>query len=291
MEVYGKFLFIFFLILSAYLLRRTGIFKEEDSESFVKYVIYFALPATILSSLTDIKVSGESLLIPLTAWSVILLSLGTGLLVGKFLSLKGSSLRTFLIVSSFGNTAFLGYPLAYAVGGEEALTYAILYDQLGSLPLVLTLGFFLASGKTKAGEILKFPPFLALLLALFFPFSLPPLLKDILGIVKDSLIPVILFSIGLKFHPARIELSERLFAAILIKQVISPLFALLFVHLFSLKGIVAKIVVLESGMPTMIFAGVLAMKYRLDLNFTLSSISLGMGVSFLIVPLFLKILP
>ncbi len=291
MELYGKILSVPLLILSAYLLKKAGLFREGDSRVFVNYVIHFALPATILSTLTGIKVSRELLLVVISAWIVVAFSLGASFLVGKFLSLKGKALRTFLIVSSFGNTAFLGYPFAHAVGGEEALRYAIVYDQLGSLPLVLTVGFYLASGSTSAGQILRFPPFWALVIALFLPSPLPYPLLGFLLTVKGSLVPVILFSVGLKLNLSRIETGRRLLLALFVKQVLSPLFALLLVQLFSLEGMAARVVVLESAMPTMVFAGVLAIRYGLDLSLTVSSITLGIGLSLITVPVFLFFSP
>ncbi len=292
MELYETLFFIFLIISSAYILKEIKVFKKEDSQIFVNYVIYFALPLTIIKNFTGINFDKNLIHIPLFAWFSIIVGLITSYFFGKLLSLPKNSLKSFMLISSFGNTAFLGYPFSYALFGEEGLTYAIIFDQLGSFTLVITLGLFIAIGRFDLKELITFPPFIALCLSLLLHnVAFPEFLDYFLQVSSASLIPVILFSLGLKFEPVRGFSSPKvLIAALLIKMVLLPLSTLLLLKLFSLNGDIYKVILLESGMPPMVFAGVLALKYNLDFRLAFSAITLGIPLSFITIPLFLKLL-
>ncbi|WP_461829160.1 AEC family transporter [Aquifex sp.] len=292
MELYNKLLFIILIIGFAYFLKRLKVFSEKDAQVFVNYVIYFALPLTIIKNFTGINLDKNLIHIPLFAWFSIIIGLITSYFLGKLLSLPENSLKSFMLISSFGNTAFLGYPFSYALFGEKGLTYAIIFDQLGSFTLVITLGLFIAIGRFDVKELVSFPPFIALCLSLLLHnTNFPEFLDYFLQVSSASLIPVILFSLGLKFEPLKgFSSPKALMAALFIKMVLLPLSTLMLLKLFSLKGEVYKVILLESGMPPMVFAGVLALKYNLDFRLAFSAITLGIPLSFITIPLFLRLL-
>ena len=290
MNIYESLVFILFIIIFAYLLKKLKVFSSEDSQVFVNYVIYFALPITIIRNFSHLKFEDDLILIPIFAWISVLLGLTVSFLVGKYLSLPEKTLKTFLLISSFGNTAFLGYPFSYALFGENGLTYAIIFDQLGSFTLVITLGLFITIGRLSLKSLLTFPPFIALCLSVLLRgFSFPGYIERFLEVSSASLIPVILFALGLRFNPVEGFSSPKpLIAALTIKMLIVPSCILIILKIFSLEGIPYKVVLLESAMPPMVFAGVLALKYNLDFRLAFSAITLGIPLSFLVVPLFLN---
>lgn len=291
MELYARLSFVILIIGFAYLLKRFKVFTEKDSQIFVNYVIYFALPLTIVKNFSTLEFSKSLIYIPVFAWISIILGLLISYSLGKLLSLPENSLKTFMLVSSFGNTAFLGYPFSYALFGEEGLTYAIIFDQLGSFTLVITVGLFVAIGRFSLRELITFPPFIALSLSfLFRNFPIPDFLNYFLQVSSASLIPVILFSLGLRFEPIKAFSSPKvLLLALLIKMFLVLLIILIILKFFSLEGVLYEVILLESGMPPMVFAGVLALKYGLDFRLAFSTITLGIPLSFLTIPLFLKL--
>ena len=291
MELYERLLFIVIIIGFAYFLKKLKVFNENDSQTFVNYVIYFALPLTIIKNFSTIEFENNLIHIPIFAWISIILGLFFSYLLGQFLSLPQDSLKAFMLISSFGNTAFLGYPFSYALFGEEGLTYAIIFDQLGSFTLVITLGLFIAIGKFNLKELITFPPFIALCLSLFLRnVSLPEFLDYFLRVSSASLIPVILFSLGLRSEPVKSFSSPKvLISALFIKMFLVPLNILILLKIFSLEGRIYEVVLLESGMPPMVFAGVLALKYKLDFRLAFSAITIGIPLSFVTVPILLKI--
>ncbi len=291
--MYERVLFIVLILVSAYLLKRKGVFSRDHSRVFIDYVIYFALPLLTFQKVRELEADVTSAGVVLTAWGAVAFALLLASVVGRLTGLSGGSFRAFLLVSSFGNTAFLGYPFAYAFYGDEGLTYAVLYDQLGSFLLVVSAGFLIAVGRLSLREIFLFPPFPALLMGVLARgVSLPEGVEIFLEVGSGSLIPVVLFAVGLRFEPAELKGSLRYaLCALVIKMVAVPLGVLAALSLLGLTETGYRVALLEASMPPMVMAGVLAMKYGLDERLALSAITLGIPLSFLTVPLVVYLSP
>ncbi len=280
------------IFLSGFLLKRVGILKPKEAEPLVNYVLFFSLPILVFREVRKVQLSHETAGVVLVAWGTILGSLILSFLLGKALGMGERTLRSFLLVSSFGNTAFLGYPFTFALFGEEGLRFAVLYDQIGSFLLVVSVGFYLSRGSFSLKEVLTFPPFPALLLGLFLgDLKFPGFFEGFLKVVGDSLIPVVLFSMGLRFETSHIKgVAGYTLLSLFIKMVLSPLVLLLLLKLLSLDSTGYRVALLETSMPPMVMAGVLAIKYGLDERLALSSIALGVPLSFLTTPLWVSLL-
>jgi len=119
-------------IAGAKLLKEFGVFQENQERVLINYVLYFSLPILAFEAGHSIKTSANILKISAVAWACILVCMLCAYFLSKLLKLDVKSKRTFLLVSSFGNTAFLGYPYAYSYFGQEGLQIAIIYDNIGS---------------------------------------------------------------------------------------------------------------------------------------------------------------
>ena len=97
-----------------------------------------------------------------------------------------------------------------ALLGPDAIRYAVVYDQLGSFFALATYGLIVVarfSGggapsrlATACSALVKFPPFVALLLALL-PFPHPALLdRRARAYLGDTLVPIAMFAVGLKLE-------------------------------------------------------------------------------------------
>jgi len=285
--MHERVLFVALILLIAYLLKLSGVFRQEHSRVFIDYVLYFSLPALVIQKIREVPTTSDALGVVVVAWFSIALSLILAFLLGRALGFEGKSLRALLLVSSFGNTAFLGYPFTFALFGDEGLGYAVLYDQLGSFLLVVSLGFFIATGRFSLREVITFPPFLALVVGLLSRgIELPEVLNTFLEIAGKSLIPTVLFAIGIRFSPSYIPMSAKGTALALgIKMLLVPLILLYLLKFLGLEGLPYEVALLETSMPPMVMAGVLAMKFGLDEGLALSAITLGILLSFLTVPL------
>jgi predicted permease len=277
-------------IIGGKLLKQFGVFKEEQEKVLINYVMYFALPILAFKAGHQIKLGLEVIKISSLAWASIVLCMSVAYVIARLYKLSNKDLRTFLLVSSFGNTAFLGYPYAFSYFGQEGLQIAIIYDNLGSFLMVSFLGVIVASGKPDLKEVLLFPPFLGLVLGFVLRgIPLHPSLEEALDFVDLSTLPVILFALGLSINLSGIRDHLKLsLLAILIKVSVSVFAVSLVGRFMELSPVAFKVSLLESAMPPMVFSAVLALRYNLNPNLAFASVGLGIALSFLYVPLVVK---
>jgi predicted permease len=277
-------------IIGGKLLKHFGVFQKEQERVLINYVMHFALPILAFKKGHQIKLGLEVIKIFSLAWASIVLCMSVAYIIAQLFRLSNKDLRTFLLVSSFGNTAFLGYPYAFSYFGQEGLQIAIIYDNLGSFLMVSFLGVIVASGKPDLKEVLLFPPFLGLVLGFVLRgIPLHPSLEEALDFVAHSTLPVILFALGLSINLSGIRDHLKLsLLAILIKVSVSVLAVYLVGRFMELSPIAFKVSLLESAMPPMMFSAVLALRYNLNPNLAFASVGLGMILSFFYVPLVVK---
>ncbi len=277
-------------IIGSKLLRHFGVFREEQEKVLINYVMHFSLPILAFKAGHQIKLGLEVIKISSLAWASIVLCMSVAYIIARLYKLSNKDLRTFLLVSSFGNTAFLGYPYAFSYFGQEGLQIAIIYDNLGSFLMVSFLGVMVASGKPNLKEVLLFPPFLGLVLGFVLRgIPLHPSLDKALDFVALSTLPVVLFALGLSISLSGIRDNLKLsFLAILIKVSVSIFAVSLVGRFMELSPVAFKVSLLESAMPPMMFSAVLALRYNLNPNLAFASVGLGMVLSFFYVPFVVK---
>ncbi|MFN3813036.1 MAG: AEC family transporter [Aquificaceae bacterium] len=277
---------VFLLLLLAYILRSFGFFEKEHAKVFVNYVVYLSLPALSFKSAHNLGLSWDVVKIALVAWGSIISCLVISFPLGRALGLKGETLRSFMLSSSFGNTAFLGYPYTLSYFGQEGLKYAVIYDSLGSFLMVSSVGVMLSRGSINLKEVFLFPPFLGLLFGfLLRDFAIPKPLESFIDLFSASLSPVVLFAMGISISLSGINRRlKSIVPAILIKMGFSEIVAYLLCFLLRVENLPFKVSVLQASMPTMVMAGVLSLRYGLDYDLAFASAGLGLLLSFFIVP-------
>ncbi len=283
---------VLLIVAFGYILKKLKLFKEDHASALISYVINFALPILVFKSMHSLGIGVHLFKITLSAWIVIVLCVVISFVIGKFLRLESETFKSFILASSFGNTAFLGYPITYSYFGNQGLSYAIVYDNLGSFLLVSSLGIAIASAKVSLKPVLSFPPFIGLVSGLVFSFShLPNFLVAFLDFVSASVLPVILFSLGLSLSFSGVIKNLRHSLTVLfIKMLIAPLLALFVGKALSLGNVELGVTILESSMPTMIMASVIAMRYNLNYSLTFASAGLGIVLGFLWFPVIIKLM-
>lgn len=180
--------------------------------------------------------------------------------------------------------------------GEEALSYAVIYDQFGSFLMLSTWGLWVLARyggerEPTGGEILRrivrFPPFVALVVAItLMPASPPPLVDEILRRLADALLPVVTFAIGMQ---VRLRLPRRELAplgvGLVLNLAILPLAAWGLVRLLALEGAAGQATVFETAMPPMVTAGALASSHRLAPDLAAALVGYGVVLALATLPL------
>lgn len=277
-----------------YLLRKVGIFSEKDSDLLIKFIIYVAFPSLVVYNIYHLQLSSSVLWIVILGWGVIVFSIVLSFFVGRMLNLSKPVLASFVMMSSFGNTSFLGFPFQLALLGEEGLRYAVVFDQLASfLPVSLLSPFILSYGQGKKvsldlKKVITFPPFIAVIFSFLIKgFSVPDFVLGSLKSLGMTVIPLALFSVGVNLRFSKVKDRLRdISAVILIKMIVVPavfLGFLLFVGVDINTPYLSALI--EVSMPPMVLASIFVIGAGLDRDLAVSSVGVGIIFSFLSVPL------
>jgi hypothetical protein len=290
-----NFLATLALLMLGILLRKLRLFPKDSAQTLNLFVIYVSLPALILVQIPKLSFSTDIIVPIIMPWGMLIVSALLVLLASRLLQWKKEVTGALLLIVPLGNTSFLGIPMVKAFWGTENISYAVLYDQLGSFMALSTYGTLILAtyGDTDkpavvaiARKIFLFPPFLALISAFILkPFLIPESLTAMLEIIAASLVPVVMVAVGmqLKLRMTHEEIAPFSFG-LLIKLVIAPLMAFSFCKIIGLDTMAAKVSIFEAGMPPMVTAGALALMAGLAPELTAAMVGYGILFSFLTLP-------
>jgi len=274
-------------------LRVTGLLSAEDSRPLNTMLMYVALPALIFSSVHRAALDPKLAMLPLVGWAVALIGLAIGWVLARLLKLEGPIAGAFIMASVFGNTGYMGYPVAMALMGDAGLVRAIFSDVFGNTAAVISIGTLVAgyygAGDVKVNplkEIVTFPPFIALAAALaLHAVPIPELVTSWLDALGSVVIPVIMISVGLSLKPRKLK-GHLSLASIVVgtKLVVLPLIALGIGSLVLDDPESLRVAVIEAGVPTMMLLVIMGQRYKLDSDFITSVILLTMVGAVVTIP-------
>ena len=303
------------MLALGYALGRLRIAPQGAARTLNALVLYVCLPASVLRYVP--KLDPQPALFAVAAIPWLLLAATVPLVswiarVGRF---RDDERAVLLLTVALGNTSFLGYPLTRALLGEDALPYAVIYDQLGAFLILSTFGLWVlarygapasATSDTNAGmreaartpdaramlvRVLKFPPLWALIIAFALMPAAPPLpFATVLRVLSDALLPLAMLSVGwsVRLSLPREELAP-LAAGLILKLAVMPALAWPLTWLLGLQGAMARVAVFESAMPAMVTAGALAITHGLAPRLAAALVGCGVLLSLATLPLWARL--
>jgi len=294
--VADAYLLIFAMLGLGLVSRRFVASPERVADFLNTFILYVCLPAAILGVVPGLVLDASALAVVAVPWLLLLATLLLVTLTTRLLSLRRDEHAVLLLTVGLGNTSFLGYPLVHALLGAAALPHAVLYDQLGAFLILSTFGLYVLaryggdrepSLRDILGRIVRFPPFIALLVGMtLMPTDPPPWLVNMLQWLSSALLPLVMLAIGLtlRLEVPRDEVKP-LVAGLALKLAVIPALSLGLAWLLNLQGTKHDVVVLESAMPPMITAAALAISHRLAPGLAAAMVAYGILMSLLTVPL------
>ena len=289
---------VFLFVLLGYAFKRI---KHDISESLKEFVIYFSLPALALSKIRKLEFSEEILQIIAIAYIAMGLASVLAYVAGRFMGLNKKDLATLVIVSVFGNTAFVGFSYIESLYSLDHVVYALVYDQMASFIALLTFGVVIIAWgggqergvKEVAKQMLFSPPLLAIGAAIYFQGTVfPSYIEAMLDKFQATLIPLVTTIVGMKldFRAMPLYFKENM-VALSIKMVITPLLMLLYFWLFvDFNSEAMQVTFLEIAMPPMTMAVVLAIRGGLNKDMAINALALGILFSFLSIGVWHKLI-
>jgi len=296
-----NFILIFLTIFIGYFLNRLSIFPQDSAITLNKFVIFISLPAMIFLQIPKLTLSFDIVIPIVISWCVILLSAITIFFLSKLMNFSKEITGALLLVGVLTNSSFLGIPIIEAFYGGDALPYVMVYDQLGTFLALATYGTFIASyysAKTQITfsmivyKIITFPPFIALILSLFFiGVEFPTPIKSVLSSLAATIVPVALVAVGLQLQFKLPKNDLKPFGiALTTKLIFAPIIAIIICTIFSWNNLASQVSILEAAMAPMITAGAMASMAGLAPRLSSAIVGYGAIISFLTTYIFYRLI-
>jgi len=289
-------------LLIGIVLRHIPDFPDQTGNVLNQFVVYISLPALVILKIPELIFANDLLVLILMPWGMLLFSCALILGLARLLKWERATTGCLLLLIPLGNTSFLGIPMVKAFFGDQAISYALLYDQLGSFMALATYGSLILAIYGSKGcnpsitkvlkNVLSFPPFIALILSFIMrSFPYPPIAVSILKILSSTLVPLVMIAVGFRFT---LHLDKKVISpcciGLLIKLVAAPVAALLLCKIIGLKGRSVQVAIFEAGMPPMVSAGALALLANLSPSLAAALVGIGIVLSFGTLPILYRLL-
>ena len=290
------FALVFLMLALGMLCQRILLFSDNAAETLNRAVLYVLLPAAVLRFASKLTLDVSLLGLIAVPWLILLASMAAIGLRPRAWRFSPQPKAEIPLGVPLSNSSFLGYPLVQAMLGDDALPFAVVYDQFGSFVMLSTWGVWVLaryagdsppSLRDVAQRMIRFPPLIALLIALTVMPAAPPHGMDaVLQRLSDAILPIVSLAVGLQL---RLRLTRPywvpLASGVMLKLLLMPLIAWAAARGFGLQGEMAQVAVLETAMPPMITAGALAISHRLAPELAAALVGWGMVLSLGSLPL------
>jgi len=278
---------VFILIILAVIgviASKVGLINESVKQGLSGIIFNITLPLLILSSLSDMELTGEVLFNGLLVISFSFLALAllyiTGIISSRIMSLNSRATTIHIVHTMFGNIVFLGFPLIHVLFGNKGLLFAMLFH-LCSNTMQWTLGVYLLTtdqNKNVLAGLKKLinPNTLAFFLGLILMslnWSMPVVLTKSLGGLGNTSLYLSMLYIGAvlsettvhsligRFHVYILSINKLVLSPILIFLVICMI---LKITGWEMDAIALSVIIMQSAMPCMVIIIIMAKKYGAD---------------------------
>ena len=278
---------IFSIIFVGYAL---GRIKRFDLQTLVDLIVYVAAPCLIFSSIarSDINLTDFTTIAGAALAIIVIMTA----LVFLILKLTRSDKNGLYLPMVFGNTSYLGYPVALLAFGMDGLSRAVLYDMLNSLVL-FSLGIYIVHQKHEIQEAFRVPLLYAVMTGLgvnLLNIPIPQVLFTPIEMIGMITIPSALLVLGYELGDIQISAVKIALLASAYRIFGGFLVAFLIIKLFSIEGLVRDIIVLQGAMPSAVMSMILAAKYNRDASLVASVVLITTVLSMISIPSILSLL-
>jgi len=277
----------FLLVIFIQILKRRGIFNTGNLPTFGKLITELILPITIFSTLAVSRVELQYIYAAGIYLAVSLLICGVAYLICRFFRFSNAVTGTLVILSGFGSTSTIAYPLIAQTYGaaSDAMTRALIIGEFGSVLPFFTIGVLIVSyfgrktGTDNKGvffeslkSFVRTPIFLSLIAGLAVSL-IPPLsglmasdfFTSFFAYFNNGFEMLVAITIGLMLRPVKIsEILPYLAIALPLALVIMPLSLFGLATAFQVPVLTREVLVIEAAVPSGAVAAVMAERYGCD---------------------------
>lgn len=263
---------------------------------FTNFLRLDATPKLLANSFIVLSVSGF----------IIMFLLLIGWLSSRLLKLKCSEAAVFRAHSMFGNTIFLGFPLIYALYGEEGLLYATMFQLISNIimwtvgVLVLTFGNGV-SWKTNLRKVIN-PNTIAILAGFIFflcSVRLPDILVKPMAELGSANTWLSMLYIGAMLYfsgTGGFFRTKSIYLLSFNRLVFAPILLVLIFWIAAAVNIghpdklVSSVIILEASMPCMASIVIMARELGADDRLAVGNVFVSTIFSILTLPLLVMVI-
>lgn len=263
------------LVLVGYAASKLGYMDGEFGRRFSNLIIDFTAPSLILSSVMGRQLPDRSLILPLLGVGLLTYAILTvvSVLLSRALSKDAVERGIIGFMLVFGNVGFIGYPVAHAFFGQEAVFYAAVINFSNSL-FIFTLGVWQVSGdRDKIRLHLRNfvnPGLVACYVAMLicaFRWHAPTMVSSTLTYLGNITVPGALLIIGASMAkiPLRKMVAARMAYVVAVLRLLVLPVALYYLMLgIGLDPYVVRINTVITAMPVATFGVMFCQRYGRD---------------------------
>ena len=295
------------MILVGFVIGEKGWFDDKSRGLIAKLVTQIALPCYMLYTITQ-RFTAAALLKMLPALRFPALSmvvlLGIATAVARIFAVRQD--RSGLFISMFfnSNTIFVGLPINQALFGDASIPYVLIYYMCNTT-FFWTLGTYLIQRdgegeaqfdfKTSVKKVFS-PPLMGFLLGLvmvMLQMKLPAFLDSDLQYLGNLTTPLSMIFIGLSVSHVGVKqliLGKDQLLILLGRFVVAPLLMATIVYWAPLPSLMKQVFIIQSAMPVMTNAPVVARLYGADSDYAAVMVTETTLATMVVIPILMVLM-
>ena len=295
------------MILVGFVIGEKGWFDDKSRGLLAKLVTQVALPCYMLYTITQRFTAADLLqMLPALRFPalsmVVLLGIATG--VARIFAVRQDRRGLFISMFFNSNTIFVGLPINQALFGDASIPYVLIYYMCNTT-FFWTLGTYLIQrdGEGEAQFDLKTslkkvfsPPLMGFLLGLvlvMLQIKLPAFLASDLQYLGNLTTPLSMIFIGLSVSHVGVKqlvLGKDQLLILLGRFLVAPLLMATIVYWVPLPSLMKQVFIIQSAMPVMTNAPVVARLYGADSDYAAVMVTETTLATMVVIPILMLLM-
>ena len=295
------------MILVGFVIGEKGWFDDKSRGLLAKLVTQVALPCYMLYTITQRFTAADLLkMLPalrFPALSMVIL-LGIATAVARIFAVRQDRRGLFISMFFNSNTIFVGLPINQALFGDDSIPYVLIYYMCNTT-FFWTLGTYLIQrdGEGEARFDLKTslkkvfsPPLMGFLLGLvlvMLQIKLPAFLASDLQYLGNLTTPLSMIFIGLSVSHVGVKqlvLGKDQLLILLGRFLVAPLLMATIVYWVPLPSLMKQVFIIQSAMPLMTNAPVVARLYGADSDYAAVMVTETTLATMVVIPILMLLM-
>lgn len=285
---------ILLMVLFGFMLKKIGIINDEFQKGLSNLLLNAILPVSILSSSSNPFSKELSKGLIITAVLCLIYYVFTLIFthfIARILKIDNATKKIFITMSVFANVGFIGFPIANELYGNHGMLYAVIYNMFYQI-FLFTYGINLLSnkGKFNISSIFKSPVSLSSFAAIIIylsPYRFPKFISESLSTIGGMMVPLSMMIIGctlVGMKSTEIFKDKYSYFVSLLRLVIFPLAIIAILLLIGIKGEVAVIIAVLTGLPSGSLNVILAEQYNCNPKYAARTVIQSMVLMTVMLP-------